>query len=476
MPDAVIVSTARTPIGRANKGSLVECRPDDLSAFSRGEGPGAIERRLMQAGVADGLSISTRKPDWLRPKVVHGPEVIALKKTVRSHGLVTVCEEAACPNIGECWTKKHATVMILGDTCTRACAFCNVKTGLPGALDAEEPANVGRAVAKLGFKHVVITSVDRDDLLGLRDDLLRDRAWNDHHTVAIAQQVIAGRDLCFFVFMPALEVRDDRVGGEIFVELAVLALMLVGVGRAVLLARDVRPIRRETGVELEPFLEPAFGVGQDRLGRAFGLAHAAIDALVGIDDEHVLAFVEAVDRTHLDAVALALAARAVDDRTPAAGRRAALLARAVGPALTGGLFLFYLTHLEGHYGGPHTDETTSHQIMDSALESGINFFDTANVYGWKTGEGVTEQIIGRYFAQGGGRREKVVLATKVPSAAVVALPVEPGGDRSVGRRGVRVSHVHQAQAGDDVSRFLEIEIALVGPTMPPAWKIPTRSC
>jgi lipoic acid synthetase len=83
---------------------------------------------------------------------------------VRAHGLHTVCEEAGCPNIGECWEQKHATFMIMGDTCTRACAFCNVKTGLPGALDAAEPARVGEAVAKLGLAHVVVTSVDRDDL------------------------------------------------------------------------------------------------------------------------------------------------------------------------------------------------------------------------------------------------------------------------------------------------------------------------
>jgi lipoyl synthase len=83
---------------------------------------------------------------------------------VRANGLHTVCEEAGCPNIGECWDKKHATFMIMGDTCTRACAFCNVKTGMPNALDAAEPQNVGEAVAKLGLAHVVITSVDRDDL------------------------------------------------------------------------------------------------------------------------------------------------------------------------------------------------------------------------------------------------------------------------------------------------------------------------
>ncbi len=83
---------------------------------------------------------------------------------MREHKLVTVCEEARCPNIGECWEKKHATFMIMGETCTRACAFCNVRTGLPGALDAAEPERVADAVAKLGLAHVVVTSVDRDDL------------------------------------------------------------------------------------------------------------------------------------------------------------------------------------------------------------------------------------------------------------------------------------------------------------------------
>ena len=83
---------------------------------------------------------------------------------MRQRNLHTVCEEASCPNIGECWSRKHATVMILGDICTRACAFCNVKTGKPGAVDAEEPENLALSVAEMGFKHMVITSVDRDDL------------------------------------------------------------------------------------------------------------------------------------------------------------------------------------------------------------------------------------------------------------------------------------------------------------------------
>ncbi len=105
-----------------------------------------------------------RKPAWIRVKAPVSREYNATRDVVRQHNLKTVCEEAACPNIGECWTKAHATMMIMGDTCTRACAFCNVKTGLPGPLDAAEPDNVAAAVKQLGLKHVVITSVDRDDL------------------------------------------------------------------------------------------------------------------------------------------------------------------------------------------------------------------------------------------------------------------------------------------------------------------------
>ncbi len=105
-----------------------------------------------------------KKPDWIRVKAPVSPGYLATRDIVRAHNLHTVCEEAGCPNIGECWEKKHATFMIMGDTCTRACAFCNVKTGLPGALDRTEPEHVGEATAKLGLSHVVITSVDRDDL------------------------------------------------------------------------------------------------------------------------------------------------------------------------------------------------------------------------------------------------------------------------------------------------------------------------
>ncbi|WP_150287135.1 lipoyl synthase [Rhabdaerophilum calidifontis] len=105
-----------------------------------------------------------RKPDWIRVRAPGTPGWRETHGIVKENGLVTVCEEAGCPNIGECWDKKHATFMIMGDTCTRACAFCNVKTGLPGALDANEPDYVATATAKLGLRHVVVTSVDRDDL------------------------------------------------------------------------------------------------------------------------------------------------------------------------------------------------------------------------------------------------------------------------------------------------------------------------
>jgi lipoic acid synthetase len=105
-----------------------------------------------------------RKPEWLRVRAPGSPGYAATREIVKQHGLVTVCEEAACPNIGECWTKSHATMMIMGDVCTRACAFCNVATGKPEPLDSTEPARVAEAVAKMGLKHVVITSVDRDDL------------------------------------------------------------------------------------------------------------------------------------------------------------------------------------------------------------------------------------------------------------------------------------------------------------------------
>jgi lipoic acid synthetase len=107
---------------------------------------------------------SPKKPEWIRVKAPTSAEAAEVRKLMREKNLHTVCEEAACPNIGECWKQRHATFMILGDTCTRACAFCNVKTGKPGGVDLLEPENLAQSVKAMGLKHVVITSVDRDDL------------------------------------------------------------------------------------------------------------------------------------------------------------------------------------------------------------------------------------------------------------------------------------------------------------------------
>jgi len=120
-------------------------------------------RHPEKAGRPDNPAL--RKPDWIRVRAPTHPIYHETRALMRANGLVTVCEEAACPNIGECWSQRHATMMIMGDTCTRACSFCNVRTGQPEALDATEPTRVADAVAKLGLRHVVITSVDRDDLI-----------------------------------------------------------------------------------------------------------------------------------------------------------------------------------------------------------------------------------------------------------------------------------------------------------------------
>ena len=114
--------------------------------------------------VKNTLNPIPRKPDWIRVRLSNSSVYNNTKEIVKSNNLHTVCEEAACPNISECWSKKHATFMIMGDTCTRACAFCNVKTGLPNKLDNKEPSRVAMATKSLSLNHVVITSVDRDDL------------------------------------------------------------------------------------------------------------------------------------------------------------------------------------------------------------------------------------------------------------------------------------------------------------------------
>ena len=124
---------------------------------------GSAPRHPEKAARPDNAPV-LRKPDWIRVRAPNHPTYHETRALMRDNGLVTVCEEAACPNIGECWSQRHATMMIMGEICTRACSFCNVRTGLPDALDATEPSRVADAVAKLGLRHVVITSVDRDDL------------------------------------------------------------------------------------------------------------------------------------------------------------------------------------------------------------------------------------------------------------------------------------------------------------------------
>ena len=136
----------------------------DIENDPRRANPGAGDKPRHPEKARRPDSPVQRKPDWIRVKAPGSPRWAETNRIVKQHGLVTVCEEAGCPNIGECWEKKHATFMIMGDTCTRACGFCNVRTGMPESLDAGEPAKVADAVAKLGLSHVVITSVDRDDL------------------------------------------------------------------------------------------------------------------------------------------------------------------------------------------------------------------------------------------------------------------------------------------------------------------------
>ena len=142
--------------------------PQDLSAFSRGEGAGEPVRmikRLEQAGVTDGLSISVRKPEWIRPHVQHTDEVLKTKRTLRDLNLVTVCEQAGCPNLSECWNDGTATFMVLGERCTRACGFCLIDTQKPLLPDADEPRRVAEAVQRMGLEFAVLTMVARDDLM-----------------------------------------------------------------------------------------------------------------------------------------------------------------------------------------------------------------------------------------------------------------------------------------------------------------------
>src|ERR1700730_3895489 len=147
-------------------------------------------------------SPSPRKPPWIRGKAPGSPEYQATRRLMRELSLNTVCEEAACPNIGECWKQKHATVMILGAVCTRACTFCNVATGRPDLLDPHEPQRVGEAVGKLGLAHIVVTSVDRDDL---------DDGGADHFARTIAAIRAAAPDTTIEVLVPDFLRKDGAI-------------------------------------------------------------------------------------------------------------------------------------------------------------------------------------------------------------------------------------------------------------------------
>ena len=179
--DAVVARAARRwaggrPVERQDVAWRVA--PTDLAPFSRGEGPGQSVRpdqhrtpvrllgRLAEAGVDAGTTVplGSPKPPWLRPKVHHGAEVMAMKRRLHGLDLVTVCEEAGCPNLSECWTEGTATFMVLGSRCTRACGFCLVDTSRPEPADPGEPARVAEAVARAGITHAVVTMVARDDL------------------------------------------------------------------------------------------------------------------------------------------------------------------------------------------------------------------------------------------------------------------------------------------------------------------------
>lgn len=142
--------------------------PEGVAELNYAQVPDAQPRRISGVGRADkpdgGIPHMSAKPDWLRVKAPSSPRYQDLVARVRAKKLHTVCEEAACPNIGDCWASGHLTVMILGDTCTRGCAFCNIKTGKPNEVNPHEPDNLAQMVAELNLKHVVVTSVDRDDL------------------------------------------------------------------------------------------------------------------------------------------------------------------------------------------------------------------------------------------------------------------------------------------------------------------------
>ena len=304
----------------------------DLSAFSRGEGPGEQVKpvsdraaaRLEAAGVTNGLSIDTRKPDWLRPKVELGEGVTSLRRTIRELELVTVCEDAGCPNLSECWSDGTATFMVLGERCTRACGFCLVDTSRPLAPAVDEPARVAEAIDRMGLDHAVLTMVARDDLadggmahvaacvdairlrrprtrvetlisdvkgddaaldvlFGVRPDVLN----HNVETVARLQRAVrpsAGyaRSLSVLAraksaglttktgFMVGLGETDDEIVG-LLADLANLGVDIVTIGQYLRPTSNHLPIDR--------YAEPAEFVRWKQLGETFGIGHVEASPL-----------------------------------------------------------------------------------------------------------------------------------------------------------------------------------------------------
>ena len=304
----------------------------DLSAFSRGEGPGEQVKpvsdraaaRLEAAGVTNGLSIETRKPDWLRPKVELGEGVTSLRRTIRELELVTVCEDAGCPNLSECWSDGTATFMVLGERCTRACGFCLVDTSRPLAPAVDEPARVAEAIDRMGLDHAVLTMVARDDLadggmahvaacvdairlrrprtrvetlisdvkgddaaldvlFGVRPDVLN----HNVETVARLQRAVrpsAGyaRSLSVLAraksaglttktgFMVGLGETDDEIVG-LLADLANLGVDIVTIGQYLRPTSNHLPIDR--------YAEPAEFVRWKQLGETFGIGHVEASPL-----------------------------------------------------------------------------------------------------------------------------------------------------------------------------------------------------
>ena len=332
----------------------------DLSAFSRGEGPGAQVKlvsdrataRLEAAGVTAGLSIETRKPEWLRPKVELGEGVTTLRKTIRELGLVTVCEDAGCPNLSDCWADGTATFMVLGERCTRACGFCLVDTSKPLDPAADEPARVAEAIDRMALDHAVLTMVARDDLAdggmahvaacveairerrpGVRVETLISDAKGDDaaldilfrvrpdvlnhniETVARLQRAVrpsAGyaRSLSVLArakaaglttktgFMVGLGETDDEIVGCL-ADIADLGVDIVTIGQYLRPTSHHLPIVR--------YAEPAEFARWKAIGEAFGIGHVEASPLTR-SSYHAKSAADAVDAPIAVAVAVAVAA------------------------------------------------------------------------------------------------------------------------------------------------------------------------